>query len=265
MAEPPLAGCGVLVTRPEGQGDALAAALAAAGATTVDLPTLALVPVADDALEARIRDVLPAADWVFFVSPNAVRHGLALIRRAGVAWPHAARVASVGSGTTAALAAEGVEVDVEPASGAGSEPLLRQPPLARLDGSRAVILRGEGGRELLADILRQRGARVAQLEVYRRQPAGVDPGPARAGWREGWLQYTIVTSVSGLSQLLELAGADLPRLLDTRLVTVSERIALAAREAGFRQPALVAADPEAATLVAAIEADFHRHGAMGDS
>ena len=265
MPQDPLHGCGVLVTRPRGQGAGLVEALERAGARVVELPTQEIVPLTGPELDERARAVLPAADWLFFVSPNAVRHALGLVRRLGLDRPGRARVASVGRGTSAALEAAGLAVDLEPLAGAGSEPLLARPELQRLAGQRAVILRGQGGREWLAETLRQRGAAVEQLEVYGRTAAAVDPASARAGWREGWLEYTIVTSVGGLSALLELAGANLALLLNTRLITVSERIADAAVEAGFRQPRL-ATDPGEAALVAAIGADLaERPGGTGES
>lgn len=259
-----LRGRGVLVTRPRGQAAALVGALEQAGARVVELPTQQIVGLEGPELATRARRLLPAADWLFFVSPNAVAQTLALVQRLGLNWPAGARAASVGRGTSAALEAAGIQVHLEPTSGAGSEPLMARPELQRLHRQRAVILRGEGGREWLAATLRERGAVVDQLEVYRRTTAGADPSEARAGWREGWLEYTIVTSVGGLTALLELAGADLPLLLDTRLVTVSGRIAEAAVAAGFREPR-VAADPGEAALVAAIRADLAtRPGGTGE-
>lgn len=259
-----LHGRGVLVTRPRDQAAGLVRVLEQAGARVVALPTQEIVALAGPELAARARRLLPAADWLFFVSPNAVAQTLALVRRLGIDWPAGARIASVGRGTSAALESGGLPVHLEPAAGAGSEPLMARPEVQHLGGQRAVILRGEGGREWLAETLRERGAVVDQLEVYRRTTADADPAEARAGWRQGWLEYTIVTSVGGLTALLELAGADLPLLLGTRLVTVSGRIAEAAMAAGFREPR-VAADPGEAALVAAIRADLAtRPGGTGE-
>ena len=103
MGRVALHGCGVLVTRPRGQQAGLVQALQSAGARVVELPTQEIVPRAGAELDRRARGVLPAADWLFFVSPNAVRHALGLVRRLGIAWPGHARVASVGRGTSAAL------------------------------------------------------------------------------------------------------------------------------------------------------------------
>ena len=196
MAGAPLAGCGVLVTRPEGQASPLVGALMAAGARTVELPTLTLVPVADADLERRARETVPAADWLFFVSPNAVRHGLALMRRAGTKWPARARIASVGTGTSAALRAEGLEVDLEPHAGAGSEPLLQRTELAHIDGERAVILRGAGGRELLAAGAAPRSS--SSTCTGARRPPRIRRRPGQAGARGGSSTQSLPVSAAWL-------------------------------------------------------------------
>ncbi len=246
-----LTGQGVLVTRPRERSEGLCRRLEALGARVVALPTIAIEPLDDVDTRQRAMRLLPRADRIVFVSPAAVEAGLALLRRAGVAIHAEARVAAVGHGTAVALSAAGWRVDDAPEQGAGAEALLAA-GLHRVAGERVVVVRGENGREQLAAGLRVRGAEVLYLEVYRRVLPAVDTAAAAAGWREGWLRFTLVTSATGLDHLLRMldpaAGAALRR---TRVVTVSLRLAAAVRHAGFAWPAVVADSPADAALAAA--------------
>lgn len=245
-----LAGAGVLVTRPRHQAGALCAALEAVGARAVSLPTLAIEPCDTPELRQRAATLVPAADWLAFTSPNAVWHGLDLLAATGLA--PAARCAAVGPGTARALAERNVAVACHPDSGGGAADLLREAGFTAGAGDRVLIVRGEGGREVLVEGLRARDARVDSLAVYRREPVSLNFAGVLNGWRAGWLQVTIVTSHSGLENLMAQADAEVrAALLKTRLVTVSARIAEAAEAIGFRRP-IVAADPGEASLIAAV-------------
>lgn len=232
-----LNGVGVLVTRPAHQAGHLCDLIAAAGGQPIPFPTLSIRDLSDspavDASLARLSDYQIA----IFISPNAVRYGLAAISRRG-SLPPALKLATVGNGSAVALQqALGRAPDIVPVKNYDSEGLLALPALQRVAGQRILILRGEGGREVLADTLRQRGASVDYAEVYRREC------PDPAGTRQDWLEKTdIITITSGeaLQNLVLLASAAVrPGLLAKPLVVVSERTATLAQELGFRHPAIV--------------------------
>lgn len=248
----PLAGVGVLVTRPRERAVGLCDHLQALGARVVALPTIAIEAVTTPALREQAVRLLGEADRVVFVSPAAVDAGLALFRAAGAVPSPGLRVAAVGAGTAGVLAAAGWTVDDVPAEGSGADALL-EAGLHRIAGERVLIVRGDGGRERLADGLRERGATVRYLPVYRRVAPEIDVAPALAGWRDGWLRYTIVTSATGLRHLLRVldpvAQAALRR---TRVATVSPRLADLLRASGFAYPPRLASDPSDQALAAAI-------------
>lgn len=247
-----LSGQGVLVTRPRARAHGLCARLRARGARVVLLPTLTVEPIATPGLADYARAQLASADRIVFVSPAAVAEGLALFRRAAAERPPGARVAAVGRATGEALEAAGWVVDDQPGSGAGGEALLSN-ALTEVAGERVLIVRGVGGREALARTLTARGAQVAYLEVYRRVDSTADPGPALAGWQEGWLQFTIVTSASGLEALLRIVGPEgLQPLCRSRGITVSDRLAERMREVGFLDPPCLAADPSDLSITEAV-------------
>ncbi|HJX58747.1 MAG TPA: uroporphyrinogen-III synthase [Thiobacillus sp.] len=178
----PLAGRTVLVTRPARQAAALAQAIRAAGGTAFAFPALAVEAVPQDELSVPLAR-LAEADIAIFISPNAAQFGMAAIR-AGGALPGAIVVFAVGPGTARALQAQGVGGVIMP-DGQDSEALLALPQLQEVAGKRVTIVRGVGGRALLAETLRQRGTRVDFMECYRRLRPQADASPLLARWQTG--------------------------------------------------------------------------------
>lgn len=247
-----LAGTHVLVTRPAHQADALCGMIAAAGGTAIRLPAIEIAGPADPAAVAAILARLSEFDIAVFVSPNAVERTLALLAERG-GWPGGLRVAAVGQGSATALARHGIAIDICPGTRFDSEGLLAEPALNDVDGLRVVILRGDGGRGLLAGTLRARGATVEYAEVYRR----VIPAGAAAELRRiaagGPVDAIVVTSNEGLHNLDRIAGSMLRDWLRARqLVVISTRAAVLAAELGFTRPARVAAAASDDGLLAAL-------------
>ncbi len=165
MSSRPLAGIGVLVTRPEHQAGELIDAVRAAGGTPIRFPAFDIVARRDDAIDEDLAAIGPA-DIVIYVSANAVRFG----RRALSGAPSPPTVAAIGPATAAALEDAGIDVGVRPLDGFNSEHLLADPAFEDVSGRRITIVRGESGRELLAETLRHRGATVRYLSVYAMRP-----------------------------------------------------------------------------------------------
>jgi len=260
-----LGGLSVVVTRPVGQAESLCRLLAAAGARAVPFPTLAIVQARDrlraDAVLARI----DRFDVAIFVSVNAVEHGLARLGR-DQPLPVGLRLAAVGAATARALADRGHPVSLQPRVGFDSESLLalgalRAPSVA---GRRIVIFRGEGGRELLAETLRERGASVEYAEVYRRVRADPDLRTLRRLDDPAAAVAFVVTSMSGLENLFAIAGDRYRRLLTrSRFVVLSQRLAGRLRDLGVAPAPLVAALANDGAIVEALAAWRGRRGCCG--
>lgn len=218
----------VLVTRPQQQAAALAQAIQTAGGTAFVFPALEIEAVPASALSEPLAH-LAEANIVIFISPNAAQHGMAAIG----ALPPSARCFAVGPGTARALAGHGVSGVVTP-DGQDSEALLALPQLHNVAGKRVVIVRGVGGRTVLADTLRERGATVHYLECYRRVRPQADAAALLACWHTGCIDAVTVTSAETLHNLAALLGdAGRPLLLRTPLFVPHEKIAAAARHFGI--------------------------------
>jgi uroporphyrinogen-III synthase len=235
-----LDGIHVVVTRPAHQAEPLCELIEQQGGQAIRFPVLEIVEPRDhDALFAII-DRLANFDLAIFISPNAVHRALNLIDARG-GLPPALAIAAVGRASAKALAQHGCTAVITPQQKFDSEALLTMGELQQVTGKRIVIFRGEGGRELLADTLRARGAQVDYAECYRRAKPDTDVNPLLQHWVRNEVDIIIVTSNEGLHNLYELVG-ELGRqwLMKTPLVVVSERTAELARQMGFTQPSIIA-------------------------
>jgi uroporphyrinogen-III synthase len=238
----PLERTGVVVTRPARQAEALVRSLEAAGARVYRFPVLDIVPPDDAGVARGLFQDLRAFHLAIFISANAVERGLALMNMAG-GLPGGLRIGAVGRATAAALGARGIRVDLVPGARCDSEALLAMDALQgpAIAGRRVLIVRGEGGRELLGETLRQRGARVDYAEVYRRARPEVAPESLLDPLSRGEVDIIVVTSGEGLRNLYEMVGeAGSPWLFHIPLLVVSERVAGLARTMGWRTAPRVA-------------------------
>lgn len=219
MPEGPLAGVGVLVTRPRNQAAELVAAIESRGGAAWCFPVLEIAPY-DELVVRNSVARLGKPDIAIFVSRNAVEYG--------IEFTDGAEIAVIGPATAQAVADAGRVVDLQPADGFDSEHLLAEERLQNVAGQRIRIIRGSEGRELLADELQKRGATVEYLSVYERRLPPVDPGTLadlEARWRAGGINVVTVMSVATLDNLVRLLPAWCVRQLEeTPLVTPAGRV-----------------------------------------
>jgi len=163
--------------------------------------------------------------------------------RARRPWPAQVKVATVGASSAEALARCGLTVDLVPSHQFNSEALLALEELRDMRGKRVVIFRGNGGRDVLRDMLIKRGAEVEYVEVYRRVCPVIDPGDIAHYWQPDTVDLVTVTSNESLQNLYNMAGSEgRPLLREMQLVVISPRQVVLAAELGFSQKPLVAAN-----------------------
>lgn len=237
-----LCGKKIVVTRPRAQAPQLAAWIAEQGGQPLLFPLLEIAP-ADD--PRPLRSAIARLDeyaLAIFISPNAVEFSLRAIL-AQRSWPADLQAVAMGPGTVALLAEYGIIDVLAPRDRFDSEALLELPGLQRqcVGGRRVVIFRGNGGRELLADVLRERGAEVQHVACYRRS-APDSAAPLEELWRNDQLDALTISSSEGLRNLVGLLDAPARAALCTTPVFVPHRrIADEARKLGLQRVILTEA------------------------
>jgi uroporphyrinogen III methyltransferase/synthase len=229
----PLAGRTIAVTRARPQASALATRLRELGATVVEAPAIRIEPI--DAAFPDLEDY----DLLCLTSPNGVRRLFELVTDArALAGP---LLAAIGPGTAAALREHGVVADLVP------ERSVAEGLVAALEGvgvRRALLIRGEEGRAVLPDALRERGATVDIVPVYRTVPEPLSPEERDAALAADDLVFA---SASAARAFHAAAGT----LAGPRIVSIGPATSAAIRELGF-EPAVEAAEHTPDGLVAAI-------------
>ena len=189
----------VVVTRAAGQAGEFNAKLRAAGAEVLEYPVIALIPPeswepVDEAIAA-----LASYDWLVFTSANAAR---IFWERAGHrSGESTLRICAVGPATARAVEAAGRRVDLVPGDfiGEGALASLQQTGIA---GRRILLPRAAVARDVLPGGLREAGAHVDVVDVYRNGlPASAPPFPRDVDW-------VTFTSASTVKNLLVLAGRE---------------------------------------------------------
>lgn len=225
----------ILVTRPSPAGEQLVSRLRALGRVAYHAPLIDFSPGGDlPKLPALLQD-MQAGDLVFALSQNAVRYANPLLKRNNLSWPEQLSYYAIGRNTALALhTASRLHVTFPP-TGETSEMLLSLPDLQQLAGKKALLLRGNGGRELLGESLTERGATVTFCECYQRSPIFYDGSEQSAHWQRSGIDILVVTSGEMLQQIYTLVP-DYYRsswLLRCRLVVVSDRLAALAAQMGW--------------------------------
>lgn len=160
----------VIITRPIVQAMAFAGQVAAIGRSAEIFPLLEIQALADTTALDEILSRLTDFALVAFVSPNAVHTAFARIQQ----WPENLAIAVMGAGSRVALAEHGVTdansriISPINSERTDSETLLEVLDFSALDGREVLIVRGESGREFLADALRCHGVSVTQIAAYQR-------------------------------------------------------------------------------------------------
>jgi len=235
----PLQGRRILVTRRSEQAGSLVAALAALGATVVEVPLIAHQPPVDAGPLDDALGRLARYDWLAFTSANAVEAVAARLARLGATLPATVRLASVGPTTAQAIAEQltGRRADLQPTSEYRAEGLVESFRSHDLAGRRLLLPVSDRARDALAAGLRAQGAVVETVVAYRT----VTPEDARARLErtvaEG-IDLVVLASPSAVEGLVAALGVRARGLAVAVIGPVTER---AARESGLDVRAVSAA------------------------
>jgi len=257
MMTPSLNGLTVLVTRPEHQADPLCQRIEQHGGHPIRCPALVISEPQDWTPALAILDRLDRYDLAIFTSVNAVDRAMPLIQQRG-GIPPRLEIAAIGKATAQALTRRGATVHVQPAQSFTSETLLTllRFQAATVKGQAIVIVRGEGGRGLLAETLSARGAQVDFVEVYRRSRPTADLTALLEIWQRRPIGAVVVTSGESLLNLFDLLGvAGQDYLQKTPVIVVSARIQHIAASQGCRHILIAQEASDDAILTALLRLD----------
>jgi uroporphyrinogen-III synthase len=250
---PALQGVRVLVTRPRDQAENLARLIEGQGGEAIRFPVIEIAEPQDTRKLRAIIGRLEDFSLAIFISPNAVRRGMHLINSRRGALPPNLRVACVGSGSAHELSRFGIGNVIAPDENFDSEALLELSDLQQVEGQKIVIFRGAGGRELLANTLKARGATVEYAECYRRVRPHADFAPLLRRWERGEVDIVCITSEEGLRNLYAMSGqAGRVLLLQTPIIVVSPLQATLCRALGFKNEVRMAARASDVSMLDAI-------------
>jgi uroporphyrinogen-III synthase len=248
-----LAGLTVVNTRPAHQARPLSEAILAAGGEVIELPVIKISPPTHPEIFLSQLDRLGEFNFAIFISANAVDAG---IRGLGGEqnWPEEVVIAAVGRATANRLSSQGLLASLVAPEPFNSEALLTLPEFQKLGGKKVAIFRGEGGRDVLAQTLRDRGAVVEYMECYRREIPESDPATLYQRWKEKRVLLIIITSNESLQNLVDLIDvASQPDLLSSTLVVVSQRAIIRAKELGFKIAPVLTSNASNEAIMEAIQ------------
>jgi uroporphyrinogen-III synthase len=198
----------VVITRPLGQANKLKALIEAEAGEAVLFPLIAITPLDDYTVFDQVIADIAAYDWIIFISSNAVQNAMPRLLRAHDGIPQHLQFAAIGPVTAAELMAFGVREVLIPEGRFDSEALLALPQMQAVSGKRCMIVRGVGGREVLAETLTLRGAKVTFAECYQRVNPQTDAKVLQTLWQNSQLDAIVVTSSEAMRHLLGLAEAE---------------------------------------------------------
>ena len=245
----------ILVTRPAHQAKQLCRLISDVGGTAVVFPTIEIRPVLDSKKLSDCFANINQYDFVIFVSRNAVAAVFQYYLNKDDLNPGNIQLLAIGSGTASALSELSMSDVLHAGVQADSESLLLLPELDSelVRNKKVLIVRGIGGRELLADNLKQRGALVDYAEVYQRALPEYDIQQSRELWQNEQPDAVIISSNEGLENLLKLtADVDQEKLFKTRLIVMSTRNAELAKQAGFVSETVIAKEKNDEGLLSAL-------------
>ena len=221
----------ILITRPEGQHQSLVAACESLGFNTRHLPCLTITPNDNTSeLEHKCR----LADVILFTSRNAVIHAH---KQLPLPWLNKS-VHAIGSSTARSLSEFKQTIEFDPEPPFNSEAYLHQ--LSSKPAQKILIVKGTGGRDLIASTLTSKGWEVETVDVYRRSLPVLSPEEISSAFRTPSPQIISITSNETLENLVTMAKDHWDLIKDLPLVVNSQRCQDLANSLGFTQQALVA-------------------------
>lgn len=197
---------GIVITRPIDQAKKLNALISSNGGIPISFPLIDIKPLLDYSLFNNVISRLLTYDWAIFISSNAVQNGLPRVLSKFQPLPPQLAFVAIGPVTADELMRMGVPQVLIPKHRFDSEALLMLPEMHAMQDKQVMIFRGIGGREILADSLKTRGAQVTFAECYQRVNPQVDCLVVEQLWKKQQCHAIVVTSSEAMRHLLQMTN-----------------------------------------------------------
>ncbi|MBI1730274.1 uroporphyrinogen-III synthase [Candidatus Acetothermia bacterium] len=235
-----LTGLKILVTRPEGNTEALAESLRALGAEAIELPTIRFAPPESYALvdEALKRLSRHEYQWCIFTSVNGVQFlwsRLSGLKYTNAIWQDV-NLAAIGPATAEAICSKGRDVHVVPEVFVAEEIAKG---LGGVNGLRILLPRADIARKALPKILRESGAIVDEVAVYRTLPVQIEKdrlAQIRKMFEKNEIDVITFTSSSTVNSFIKLmtsAGLIKSQIQSAKMACIGPITEKTARELGL--------------------------------
>ncbi len=221
----------ILVARPGLSGELLCQSIKNSGGVALHFP---FVEIKTNTQNTTLLNSLRKPDVIIAVSQYAVSSAQELLSKEKKSWPKGCVYLGVGQKTAQELS-KTIQQNVHYPKISDSEHLLQLAELQQVKGKSIIILRGNGGRELIEQTLTSRGANVTYEEVYVRTKLPISFQSDIKQWQDSHIDTLIVTSGEQLEHLFSCVALahETLWLFKQTLIVPSERILQQAKDYGF--------------------------------
>ena len=245
-----------LITRPQNKGELLAAEIKAAGGQAICCPFIEVTAGGQFNLVPQYLNNLTTQDYIIAISDNAVNYSTQSLQQQNYSWPQTVNYIAVGPNTAQSWQRAGVTSAQIPLTH-DSEGVLALLQDLDLTHSRIIILRGNGGRETLAEALIQRSKNVTYCEVYQRIKPNYDHNKLVDNWQQFAINSVIITSGEILTNLMHsIPSYASPWITNLYFIVPSQRIAKLAYQFGINHVTIAQGASNDAILAALEQLDM---------
>lgn len=178
---------------------------------------------------------LDSINQMIFTSTNSVEYFISELSKNNLSIPKHIKINAIGEASAQHLIKLGVHVDYIP-NPPNSEQLLSLQNMQNVDQEHILLIKGQDGRELIAEELAIRGAILTPVIVYKRCLPIKNTELVNSIWRNNSVDIILFTSYQSMQNIFTLFGESARQwLLSKPCVVISERLAEKAKYIGIKE------------------------------
>jgi uroporphyrinogen III methyltransferase/synthase len=253
----PLAGKRILITRAIEQAEEFSALLGNYGAQVIPYPTIEIAPPEDWQPLDKSIEKINSYDWVIFTSVNGVKFFIQRLKdkRVTVAVLAKKKICAIGPRTQKELEKMGLTVHFRP-SEYRAEGIAEGLKVQGIQGKKILLPRAREARRVLPEALREAGALVDEVEVYRTVKPAKGKKSLAAILKRG-IDMVVFTSSSTVRNFMELLS-DKTALNGVKVAVIGPITAETAKNYGL-EPHIAPQEYTIPALVETIVEHFSQH------